>query len=282
MLAFLRVVEVFPPLFPARTPKGETLRIGEEVERFVGEAQRISKVADVVLVADLKSTRFLKFSTVEAALILKKRLELDAAPVIVLRDVNRQKFLSSVMTGISLGLKSMMIVWGDRYPAGAQSSNVRDFPGLAAALREASLLREKAHSPARFFAPVDLRRLSRPDGVALAKARLRAGADCLLAQPPTTDAGPTFERHIELLDAAGLADSALLNVFPFRDRKDVKECERYFGWRLPRRLHITANEGAEALFEAEKEVVQRLRQDGLPGVYLNARGAPAIVEKLLG
>jgi hypothetical protein len=73
----------------------------------------------------------------------------------------------------------------------------------------------------------------------------------------------------------------LLNVFPFRDLDDVRECEAYFGWSLPDGLHRTAAKGQRALFDAEKDVVASIRGRGLPGVYLNTRGTPRIAERFL-
>ncbi len=277
-MGFLRVVEVFPPLFPSR-PGGASYDVDGGVERFVDEARRVSDVADIVLVADVKNPKFLRFTTLQAALLLRERLGVDAAPVIVLRDINRPAFLSSVLTGLSLGLKSMMIAWGDNYPSGAR--NVRDFPSLAGALRQASDIRDRVRSSALFLAPVDVERLANPEGVALAKGRLRAGADYLLAQPPTSDSREA-DRHMELLDKAGLRNRVLLNMFPFRDSKDVKGCERFFGWHLPRSLHLTAARGPTALFEAEKDAVIRMREAKLPGVYLNTRGDPGVPSRLLG
>jgi len=280
-MAFLRVVEIFPPLFPAHSSSGKSLPVKEGVGRFIDEARIIDKVADKILIADVKNTKFLKFSTLEAAMMLRQKLGIEAAPVIVLRDISRQKFLSSVLTGISVGLKSMMIVWGDRYPSGTGSSNVRDFSSIAGALKQAAIIRKKARSSTTFLAPVDIRRLAHPKGVALAKGRLRAGASYLLAQPPTGDAEATLDRHLELLETAGLKSRVLLNVFPFRSSEDVKECERYFGWRLPKSVQVAAARGPSALFEMERRVVERLREEGLPGVYLNARGNPGTVKKLL-
>jgi 5,10-methylenetetrahydrofolate reductase len=280
-MGFLRVVEIFPPFFPAQTPRSVGFLLEKGVKRFLEEASVIRKFADIILVADVKNTRFLKFSTVEAAVLVKERLGVDAAPVIVLRDFNRQKFLSAVLTGISMDLKSMMIAWGDQYPPNAKASNVRDFSSLAAALRQASFIRKKAGSSAIFLAPVDVGKLAHPEGVALAKGRLRGGADYLLAQPPTTDAAATFDRHLELLEAAKLKSHVLLNVFPFRDSKDVKQCERYFGWRLSDSLHLAARRGTSALFDAERGVIERLREERLPGVYLNTRGSTKVAERLL-
>jgi len=139
----------------------------------------------------------------------------------------------------------------------------------------------RAGSSIRLFAPVDLIGLATPRGVNLAKHRLGAGADFLLAQPPTTDAGRTFDHHASLLEGSGLKDSVLLNVFPFRNEKDIKDYERYFGWRLPKSLHQAAGSGEASLIKEEKKVIRRLRAEKFPGVYLTTRGTPAVAGRLL-
>jgi len=279
-MGFLRVVELFPPLFPSSERGSERVGVGETLDRFFAEARSVRGLADVMLVADVKSPKFVEFSTLEAAALLKERLQVDAAPVIVTRDLSRRKFLSTVLTGLSLGLGHMMLAWGDDYPAESRSSNVRDYASLAESIREAALLKRRLRAHARFLAPVNVDTLTTPRGAALAKERLRAGAEYLLAQPPTTDL-EVLERHAGVLRRTGLEAKVILNVFPFRDLKDVLECEKYFGWELPATLRRTAEKGGGALFEAEKGVVEGLRSRGLPGVYLNTRGIPGMAERLL-
>ena len=268
-------------MFPSRAKKDGRINLKEKTERFVEETRSIREFADVFLVADLKDPTLLKLSTLEAALLLRERLGVDASPVIVVRDMNRQQFLSSVLAGITLGLGSMMIAWGDDYPPRAGLTNVRDFPRLAAAIRQASGVRRRARAPTTLMAPVDVEKLATAAGVALAKGRLRAGADYLLAQPPTTDADATFERHLSLLEGAGLKGRVLLNVFPFWDEKDVRASERYFGWKLPQELHRTAKREKESLLQSGREVVRRIRAESLPGVYVSTRGVPTVAETLL-
>ncbi len=233
------------------------------------------------MVANVKNPKLLKLSTLEASLILQERLRVEAAPVLVARDFNRLQFLSEVLTAVSLELRSVMIAWGDRYPASAKTSNVRDFSSLSEAIRESSLVSRRARASTCFFAPVDMGRLVHPEGVALARGRLKAGAEYLLAQPPTVDAEATFDEHASLLESSGLKDKVLLNVFPFKDEKDVKQCEKYFGWKLPDSLHLAAAKGAPALVEMERMVEERLKEEKFPGVYLTTRGTPAVAAKLL-
>jgi hypothetical protein len=132
-----------------------------------------------------------------------------------------------------------------------------------------------------FLVQIDVESLARPEGVALAKGRPKAGAGYLLAQPPTTDSRETFESHSAILQPSGLKDRVLLNGFPFRDEKDVKLCEKNFGWRLPRSLHGVAAAGGSSLLEVERSVVRRIQDEAFPGVYLNTRGTPRIAERLL-
>ena len=279
-MGFLRVVEVFPPFFPLGSRVSEGINIREKTELLLEAARSIRGLADVILVADVKNPKLLKLSTIETARILKEHLRVEAAPVIVLRGANRQKFLSEVLTGITSGLGWMMIAWGDDYP-GKGPANVRDFSSLSSAIREASSLRARTRTSTRFFAPVNVDRLASRKGMSLAKKRLRAGAEYLLAQPPTSDAEETFERHLSLLEGAGLKSRVLLNVFPFWDAKDVTACEKYFGWKLPRTLHRTADRGNAPLLESERAVIRRIREEGLPGVYVNSRGVPGTAERLL-
>ncbi len=275
------MVEVFPPLFPLREGARAPIGLEREMESFVEGVSRVREFGDLFLVANVKKPELLKLSTVEAAYILQDRLKVKAAPVIVARDMNRLQFLSTVVTALSFELDSAMIAWGDRYPASARITNVRDFSSLGAAIQEVASIRRQAGSPIRLLAPIDLGRLSSPRGVTQAKERLRAGADFLLAQPPTTDPESTFDAHLSALERSGLKNRVLLNVFPFRDRKDVERCEKYFGWNLPKRLYAAAADGEPALLELERAIVHRIRADGFPGVYLATRGNPGVAESLL-
>jgi len=280
-LEFLRVIEVFPPLFPlGRSEKGR-IDLEGGIEQFVEGVREIRDLGDVFLVADVKNPGLAKLSTIEASFLLLQRLQVKAAPVIVVCDMNRLHFLSMVLTAISLDLDSMMIAWGDDYPASARSANIRDFTSLREAVVQASELIGRAGSSIRLFAPVDLDGLATTRGVDLAKHRLSAGADFLLAQPPTTDSGRTFDHHASLVEGSGLKDRVLLNVFPFRNEKDIKDCERYFGWRLPRSLHQAGGSGEASLIREEKKVIRRLRAEKFPGVYLTTRGTPAVADRLL-
>jgi len=250
------------------------------MERFGEEARGIRDFADIILVANVKDLKRVKFDSVHAAVMLKEEYNLRAAPVIVVRDQNRPQFLSTVLTAVSLGIDSLMIAWGDDYAKSSHASNVRDFPDLAGAIREANRIKSRARSPIRFFAPIDLESLAYPEGAALARERLRAGADLLLAQPPTTDDGETFDRHDSLLEKSGLKEKVLPNVFHFRDDEDIRDYERMFGWRLPNGLHQAAR-GEGELMDLERKIVGRLRTSGYAGVYLSTRGTPSIAERVL-
>ena len=279
-MGFVRVVEVFPPLFPSSSRKGSHIDLQKGVRRFIDDARRVRGFADILLIADVKNPNLLELSTIEAAALLKERARLEAAPVVVVRDFNRRQFLSAVLTVLSLELGHLMLAWGDDSPARSGAARGRDFGSLAQAVREAALLRKRTAAPTRFLAPVNVELLPSRGELARARGRLRAGAEYLLAQPPTTDP-EALDRHQSILRDAGLQERVLLNVFPFRDSKDVRECEAYFGWRLPESLHRVAEKGQRALLEAESEVVRSARSRGFPGIYLNTRGSPSVVETLL-
>jgi hypothetical protein len=65
---------------------------------------------------------------------------------VVVRSSNRLRFLSSVLTAISLELKIMMIVWGDTRPASVRASNVLDFRSLADAISQSSIIRKRGRA----------------------------------------------------------------------------------------------------------------------------------------
>ena len=280
-MSFLRVLEFLPPLFPFTDKEDGALDVAASTERFTDAVRGVRAFGDVFLVANVKDPALLKLDAVQTAAMLREVLGVDAAPVIVVRDQNRPRFLSSALSGKSAELKWVMFAWGDDLPASAKVSNVRDYGSLAAAIRDASRIRSRALSPTRFFAPVDIDSLASPEGVSLAMGRLRAGADMLLAQPPTTDAEETFDRHASTVRKAGLEGRVILGVFPFMGARDVRLYERKFGWTLPKTLHRAAAKGEGELLETGREVVRRLRSEGHPGVYLTTRGNPAIARRLL-
>ena len=269
-----------PPLFPSG-PKGPQIEYREAVEKFVEDVRSLRSYSDVVLVANVKSPHTLKLSPLEAAHLLKDRVGVKAAPVVVVRDQNRVQFLSTVLTAISLEFPSVLIVWGDDYPRPTGTSNVRDFSSLGQALREASLVRARARASTEFYAPVDLNLLETTRGVSMARERLRSGAEYLLAQPPTTDPDETFDRHASLAGKAGIRSKVLLSVFPFVGPSDVRRCEKDFGWNLPRRLHREAASGEDAVLSLGRQVIGRLRKERFPGVYVSTRGRAGWAGKLL-
>jgi 5,10-methylenetetrahydrofolate reductase len=271
---YTSIVEVFPPSFSADSLKEPAIGLRQKTRDFVERVKRIQFLADSILVADVKDTSRLKLSAVHSAALLKERTGADAIPVITARDSNRPFLLSSVVTALSLGLNSLMFVWGDRYAAGEGAKNVYDFDSVSDVLDEVRALSARASVRCRLLAPVDLTRLGTESGLRLARDRLKAGADLLLAQPPTTDVDATLPKHSKLLDAAGLKEKVLLNVFPFRDATDVEGCRRKFGWNLPPRLDRIARDGERALLREARGVAEGIRKRGLAGVYVSTRGRP--------
>ena len=272
---------MFPPLLPVLHPPTEDAGTFHGSMLLHKELESIKSSADVVLVANVKSPGLLKTDTVHAAIEIQEKLHRPTAAAVVVRDQNRAQFDTAVFTAASAGLDSLFLAWGDDYPPSSGITNVRDFSSLADAIRRASVIRSKARAKTRIFAPVDVGSLAKPKGVALAKGRLRAGADLLLAQPPTTDPAETFDAHASLVGKAGLKDKVLLSVFPFRDLNDIKRYEELFGWKLPNRIHQEASKGETRLDQLARGVVQRLGTEAFPGVYLVARGNPGIASHLL-
>jgi 5,10-methylenetetrahydrofolate reductase len=276
-MGFLRIVEVFPPTFPVSSKENGSVALEEKTESFIEGVRSIRDLADIFLVASLKNPESLRLSSIEAARLLQDRLRVDAAPVVIVRDTNRLQFLSMVLTAVSLDFAAMMIAWGDNYPDSARTTNVRDFSDLGEAIREANTVRRRARGSMKYFAPVDLQLRKRE---ALGKSRLVAGADYLLAQPPSFDSD-TLDQQSSKLERLGIRNKVIPNVFPFKDAKDLEYCEKYFGWRFPKHFRNVATKGGSALLKEERNVVRRLRDEGFPGVYVSTRGHPPLARSLL-
>lgn len=275
------MVEVLPPLFPVSENAADPIALDSKIERFTEEVRSIRDIADMFLIANVKNQSMLRIDTVHVAIMLQEFLHVQAAPVIVVRDHKRAQFLSTILAAFASRLRSLMIVWGDDLPLHNVRSDATDYSGLADAIAEASVIRLRARAPTKFFAPVNLESLSSSKGVLMAKGRLKAGAEILLAQPPTTDAGKTFDRHLSLIESAGLKDRVILNVFPFKDDEDAIHYEKMFGWKLSKTLHEAAKGGSASLLERNREVVRRSEAMGLPGIYLSTRGEPLLAERIL-
>jgi 5,10-methylenetetrahydrofolate reductase len=246
----------------------------------VERIRRIQELSDSFLLADVKDSSRMKLSTVLAASILRDRIGVDAIPVITARDSNRQAVLTSLLSAFSLGLSSIMLVWGDRYEEHGPK-NVYDFVSLAEMLKLARSLAERCGTKCRLLAPVDLTSLRTERGLKLARQRVASGADMLLAQPPTTDSVSVLQEHLRLIKKANLEGRVLLNIFPFRDSKDIESCRRKFGWALPKRLDAIGRKGESALLSEARRVAEAIERRGLPGVYVTTRGRPEVARFIL-
>ena len=276
-MAFLRLVEVFPPMY--RMDGKERVDLAGLLDGLVSEVRAIRSVSDVILVSNHKNPAMVKLSSVDVAVALKEKAGVDAAPVLVARDMNRPQMASSIASAFSRGVSTIMFAWGDRYPPGGPR-NVYDFHGLAEVISEARAIGSRLGLSPRILTPFDIRHLGQKDKD-LAQSRLAAGADLLLAQPPTTDAEEVYDRHVRAIEEAGLRDKVLLNVFPFRDIPDIERVEKLFGWSLSDLLKTKAKSGEGALLEEARKTARRMKADGLAGAYVETRGKPAIALDIL-
>lgn len=277
-MGFLRLVEVFPPLFRPGSKAGKIDVEGALANLFEG-VETIKPFSDVILVAAFKDPATLRMSPVFTAQAIRRETGMNAAPVIVVRDYNRPEFRSMVVTAIAGGLRTMMIVWGDDFGKGGPT-NVRDYVSLAEALRDASDIARKAGVHVDFLAPIDVSRLGK-GGSRTARSRLSAGAKLLLAQPPAIDTGD-LEKQAILLKRAGIEAKTLPGIFPFRSVKDLHECEKKFGWRLPEKADNIARQGPRGFLQAARAVAVEAERSGLPGIYLSTRGDPGVAADVLG
>jgi len=279
---FTTVVEIFPPNFSAETAKEPLLGLRQKTQDVLSRVKKVENLVDCFVVADMKDMGRLKLSSIYTAAVLKRELDTEVIPVIAVRDANRSGVRTLFLTALSYGLDSVMLVWGDRYNDGEGSANVYDYPSLSDAIREMRALAERANVSATILAPVNVAALDTKKGASIASSRLESGADCLLAQPPTSDVSVAFPNHLSLIEEKGIRSSVLLNVFPFRDKEDIDACRARFGWKIPDVVDRLAAEGGEArLIKESKMVVEKMRNSGLPGVYVSTRGKPELARFIL-
>jgi 5,10-methylenetetrahydrofolate reductase len=277
---FLRAVEVFPPTFPAIGRGDAPIDLQRGQGEFVEGVRRIAGFADYFLVADLKDPSLLKVSSLHSAALLRSQLGVRAVPVIVARDANRSSVTSSILTSFSLGLDSVFLVWGDDYSGPPEPKNVFDFKSLTDVIRLTRALAMRAGVRVTIFAPIDLAESS-ADGIERGRRRLEAGADFLLAQPPTTDSDATFRSHLGELADRGIRARVLINIFPFRDAEDARVCAEKFRWSLPARVMEVAERGEGALLREERRIALLAKQWGMGGVYVSTRGKPSAAAAIL-
>jgi 5,10-methylenetetrahydrofolate reductase len=279
---FTTVVEIFPPNFSAETSKEPLLGLRQKTQDVVSRVKKVENLVDCFVVADMKDLGRLKLSSIYTAAMLKQELDTEVIPVIAVRDANRSGVRTLFLSALSYGLDSVMLVWGDKYIDGEGSSNVYDYPSLSEAIKEMRALADRANISATILAPVNVATLETKKGAAIAASRLESGADCLLAQPPTSDASVAFPEHLRLLDGKKMRQNVLLNVFPFRDKEDIEACRVRFGWKIPDVIDRLAEEGGEArLIKESKMVVEKMRENRLPGVYVSTRGKPELARFIL-
>ena len=279
---FTTIVEVFPPNFAAETAKEPLLGLKQKTQDVISRVKKVENLADCILVADMKDMGRMKLSSIYTAAALRDELDTEVIPVIAARDSNRSAIRTLFLTALSYGLDSVMLVWGDKYAEGEGSSNVYDYQSLSVVIEEMRNLADRANVKATILAPVNIATLGTKKGDEIATSRVKSGADCLLAQPPTSDVVETLPEQLKVLEEKKLTKRVLLNVFPFRDKADIEACRKRFGWKIPQRLDALADEGGEArLLKESRSVVEKMRADKLPGVYVSTRGRPELARFML-
>jgi 5,10-methylenetetrahydrofolate reductase len=278
---FTTVVEIFPPNFDAEASKEPLLGLRQKTQDVVSRVKKVENLVDCFVVADMKDMGRLKLSSIYTAAMLKRELDTEVIPVIAVRDSNRSGVRTLFLTALAYGLDSVMLVWGDRYADGEGSANVYDYPSLSEAILEVRALADRANVNATILAPVNVAALDTPKGASIAASRLKSGADCLLAQPPTADVSVALPEHLRLIQEKGLSGNVLLNVFPFRDKQDIDACRTRFGWKIPDIADRLAEGGEARLIKESRMVVEKMREGHLPGVYVSTRGKPELARFIL-
>jgi len=278
---FISIVEVFPPSFNLDPEREPNIGIREKTRDFLERVKSVHELADAILITDVKDTTRLKLSTVNSAALLKEELGIESIPVITARDSNKAAIRSTILTALSLGLDSIMLVWGDKFTGAEGPKNVYDYESLSQMISDVQFLANRSGVDLTILAPVDLSLISTEKGQRMTEDRLRSGATFLLAQPPTTDAYATLSRHVDVVSKSNSSSRIFLNVFPFRSKPDVDACRIRFGWDLPKNLDESAQQGEAQLLREARRVSEGVRKAGLRGVYVSTRGRPELARFIL-
>jgi 5,10-methylenetetrahydrofolate reductase len=278
---FTTIIEVFPPNFSADETKEPLIGLSQKTRDLIAKVKMIENLADAILVADVKDLGRLKLSSLFAAALLKSEIGVEAIPVITARDMNRAAIKTMILTSLAYDLDSIMLVWGDKYNSDDDSKNVYDYQTLSGTLADARALSIRADRNLTLLAPIGITSLEAERGQEMAMSRLSKGADCLLAQPPTSDVHYTFPKHLDTLAKCELTSRIMLNVFPFRNKEDLDACRTRFGWELPDELDKIAKEGEARLLKECRILVDKMIEKKLPGVYVSTRGKPELARFIL-
>jgi 5,10-methylenetetrahydrofolate reductase len=275
---FLRIVEVFPPSFNIDAGTEPSFAVRQKMRDLIEKVKRIERFTDYVLVADVKDASRIKLSTLYTATQIQMNANIRAVPVITARDMNSVAVRTQIITAISSGVEALMLAWGDKYKD--EAANVYDYKSLSEMILEANNIAKRCGKEILIMAPVNLSTLEKEGGFKLTKERLDSGASLLLAQPPTTDF-KALEKHSRIISEKKLERFVLPNIFPFRDKHDIISCRERFGWELSEELESIADGGEVELLRKAREIAERIREEGFPGIYVSTRGRPEIARYIL-
>ncbi len=197
---FARIIEIFPPGLPAPglIKAGRTIDLSVRFDRIVESISQLETVADAFSLPELRDSTRIHLNSASVASELRRRTTSSVIPTITLRDSNRQNLLGTVMYAIYAGLENIQIVRGDPYRIRGEPKNVYDFSKIA---RLVTTIRElESHlsnvPPTCLLAPINLRRISDPEYVKLARQREIAGVNIFVTESLFEDPSVYLDRVI--------------------------------------------------------------------------------------
>jgi 5,10-methylenetetrahydrofolate reductase len=284
---FARIIEIFPPGLPSPglIKPDRKIDLSVRFDRIVESINQLGAVADAFSLPELRDGSRIHLNSISVAAELKRRSTSSVIPTITLRDSNRQNLLGTVAFAIFAGLENIQIVRGDPYHASSEPKNVYDYTKIATFI---TVFRElESHlsnvSKTCILAPLNLRKISEPEYLRIARQRELAGVDIFVTESLFEDI-PTYLDWIRLARDQGVKIPIVHNIFPLKDYDDAVICIQKFGWKISENeLHGLKTQGPKfGIDTARKRYFGLLDQKEISqGACISTRGNIEVVRQIL-
>jgi len=284
---FARLIEIFPPGLPAPgLIKGDRkIDLSVRFERIAESLRQLEALTDAFSLPELRDGSRIHLNSVSVAAELQRKTSTSVIPTITLRDSNRQNLLGTIAFASFAGLENVQIVRGDPYGSRLEPKNVYDYSKIASFV---TVIREMESHLSNvekicILAPVNLRRISEPAYVKIARQREISGVDVFVTESLFEDTAVYLDRVSEARDK-GVEIPIVHNVFPLKDYDDAVMCIQKFGWKISEEeLHGLKTQGSKfGLETARKRYFGLLdHREISQGACISTRGNTEIIRQIV-
>jgi 5,10-methylenetetrahydrofolate reductase len=284
---FARLIEIFPPGLPAPglIRADRKIDLSVRFDRIAESIEQLAAVADAFSLPELRDGTRIHLNSVSVAAELKRRTANSIIPTMTLRDSNRQNLLGMVVFAVFAGLENIQIVRGDPYASKSDPKNVYDYAKIASFVTTFRELESHLSNVEKtcILAPVNLRRISEPEYVKLARQREMSGVNIFVTESLFEETAAYLERVTVARDK-GINIPMIHNIFPLKDYEDAITCVQKFGWKISEgELHGLKIYGSKFGIEnARKRYFGLLdRKEISQGACISTRGNTDLVRQIV-